>query len=199
MKLKVFCILLALVALLCACSDNKDEVPTATGEPKTEPATGGTPSESFKYSELPEDYTPEQALADGCLVIEWEEGETSPKVSGIDYWEYFLETTRRSENISLRVVYFNTQRCWFTDFYYSGGQYILYNKDIYSENQVGPYKYLTEINGEDVYSGEEVSCFVLTDDEELGAEQALSIMHICDIEAERDVAFHIIDFTTYFG
>ena len=50
-----------------------------------------------------------------------------------------------------------------------------------------------------IYSGEDVDCYILTDDAELGAKDVLSMMHICDLEAERDVAFVIVDFTTYFG
>jgi hypothetical protein len=205
MKLRLLALLLALM-MLCACGSEGDGTEhtdpaqtTATTAPKTEPEEGGTPSEVYRYSDLPENYTVAQALADGCMVMEWRNGATTPKVWGIDYWETFLEVSGRGENITLRVVYFNDQRAWFTDFYYSRDRYTLYTRDIYSEYQIGPYAYLKKIEGADIYSGEDIDCYILTNDAQLGAESVLSMMHICDIEAERDVAFTIVDFTTYFG
>ncbi len=203
MKLRLLALLLALM-MLCACgsegdgTENTDPVQTTTA-PKTEPEEGGTPSEAYRYSELPEGYTLVQALADGCMAIDFRNGATSPKVWGIDYWNTFLEVSGRGENITLRVVYFNDKQTWFTDFYYSRDRYSLYTRDTYSEYQIGPYTYLKKIEGADIYSGEDVDCYILTDDAELGAKDVLSMMHICDIEAERDVAFTIVDFTTYFG
>lgn len=205
MKLRLLALLLVLM-MLCACGSEENGtengIPTQateTTEPKTEPETGGTPSEAYHYSELPEGYTVAQALADGCMAMEWRNGATSPKVWGIDYWETFLEVSGRGENITLRVVYFNDKQTWFTDFYYSRDRYSLYTRDTYSEYQIGPYTYLTKIEGADIYSGKDVDCYILTDDPELGAKDVLSMMHICDLEAERDVAFTIVDFTTYFG
>ena len=139
----------------------------------------------------------EQALLDGCLVLQWDEGATTPRVRGIDYWENFLKVSRNKEKISLRVVYFTSSHYWFSDLYYSHEVYSLYTRDTYSENQIGPYKYMTQIVGKDIYSKKPVNCFVFTDDPELGAEEVLSLTHICDIEAERNVTFTIVDFTTY--
>lgn len=203
-------LVLLLTAILCGCGDKEDEnwaVVSTDGEgtaseymateEKTEAETGGTPTEVFHFSELPEEYTPEQALLDGCLVLQWDEGATTPRVRGIDYWENFLAVSRNKEKISLRIVYFTSSHYWFSDLYYSHEMYSLYTRDTYSENQIGPYKYFTEIVGEDIYSGKPVNCFIFTDDPELGAEDVLSLTHICDIEAERKVAFTIVDFTTY--
>lgn len=199
MKLRVLALLLALM-MLCACGSEGGEAETTKAtEPKTEPAIGGTPSEAFHYHELPEDYTPAQALADGCMVMEWRDGATSPTVTGIDYWNTFLEVSGRGEAITLRVVYFNDRQTWFTDFYYSRDRYSLHTMDPYTEYQIGPYTYLTKIEGADIYSGQDVDCYILTNDPELGSKDVLSMMHICDLEAERDVAFTIVDFTTYFG
>ncbi len=186
---------LILSVLFTACGNkNKDEGWSVIG---SMPETGGTPSEAFHFSELPEVYTPEDALRDGCLVLQWDEGATTPRVRGIDYWEHFLEVSRAKEKISLRIVYFNASHHWFSDLYYSHDQYSLYTRDTYSENQIGPFKYFTEISGEDIYSGEPVNCFILTDDPELSSDQVLSLNHICDIEAERNISYTIVDFTTY--
>lgn len=189
----ILVLLLILSTLLSGCKDKEEESWSVV-----EPELGGTPTETFRFTELPEVYTPEQALRDGCLVLQWEEGSTTPRVRGIDYWEHFLEVSRAKEKISLRVVYFNSTHHWFSDLYYSHDVYSLYTRDTYSENQIGPFKYLTEITGEDV-NGKPVDYFILTDDAELGAEQVLSLNHICDIEAERNVTFTIVDFTTYFN
>lgn len=217
MKLRIFVLLLTcLLLLMCACSSEQKIVGTApttqnttdgsesVSEPKpmgsyslTPGEEGGTPSESYKFSELPVGYTPEEALADGCMVLQWEEGATAPHVIGVDYWNSFLMTSARGESISMRVVYFNAERCWFTDIYYNGGRYTLYTRDIYSERQVGPYNYLTKIEGEDA-NGQQVAYFVMTDEPDLGSEYVLSLSRLCDIEAERDLTFAIVDFTTYF-
>lgn len=192
-KISLILMLVLLSLTLLACGKKDEEWTTVT----TAAELGGTPSESFDFSYLPENYTPEQALLDGCLVLQWDEGATTPRVRGIDYWEHFLKTSRNKEKISLRVVYFTTGHYWFSDIYYSHERYSVYTMDAYSENQIGPYQYLTEITGEDIYSGKPVNCFILTDDPELGASEVLSLTHICDIEAERNVAFTIVDFTTY--
>ena len=210
MKLRILALLLAVMLLLCACGSKTEitEDPASTQnatttepatEPKTEAEVGGTPSEAYRYSDIPEGYTLEQALADGCMAIDFRNDETSPKVWGIDYWETFLEVSGRGDKITLRVVYFNEKQTWFSDIYYSRDRYSIYTMDNYSEYQIGPYTYLTKIEGADIYSGEDVDCYILTDDAELGAKDVLSMMHICDLEAERDVAFVIVDFTTYFG
>ncbi len=187
--------ILVLSLILTACGKNEKEDDWSVVEIPAE--TGGTPTEVFKFTELPQVYTPEQALKDGCLVLQWEEGATTPRVRGIDYWEHFLEVSRAKEKISLRIVYFNASHHWFSDLYYSHDQYSLYTRDTYSENQIGPFKYFTEISGEDLYSGEPVHCFILTDDPDLNSDQVLSLQHICDIEAERNIAYTIVDFTTY--
>lgn len=217
MKKRCFVLLLAcLLLLMCACSSEQKIVGTAPTTQKTpngsedasEPTPmgtysltpgeeGGTPSERYQYSELPVGYTPDQAIADGCMALTWEEGATSPRVVGVDYWNTFLTTSARGESISMRVVYFNAERCWFTDIYYNAGRYTLYTKDIYSERQIGPYNYLTKIEGEDA-NGVQVAYFVLTDEPDLGSEYVLSVSRLCDIEAERDLTFAIVDFTTYF-
>ena len=159
---------------------------------------GNTPSEVFKFKELPDEYSPEEALLDGCLVLQWDEGETTPRVRGYDYWQTFLNTFRGGEKISLRVVYFTSGNFWFQDVYYTSNGFYVYTRDVYSENQIGPFKYLTQINGKDPDTKEKVDFFVLTDDAELGAEDVLSIKRICDIEAERYINFTVVDFTTYF-
>ena len=195
-KLSLILALLLLPSLLfTACGKEKEEEDWAVLG--TQPETGGTPTESFRFTELPEVYTPEQALLDGCLVLQWDEGATTPRVRGIDYWEHFLEVSRAKEKISLRIVYFTSSHHWFSDLYYAADQYSLYTRDTYSENQIGPYKHFIEINGEDLYSGEPVNCFIFTNDPELGAEQVLSLNHICNIEAERYIPYTIVDFTTY--
>lgn len=195
--MKKFCfvlsVLLLVAMLFSGCGKKEDSWSVVSPEAEI----GGTPTEVFKFSELPDDYTPEQALLDGCLVLQWDEGEVTPRVRGIDYWEHFLEVSRNKEKISLRVVYFNASNYWFSDLYYSHEMYSLYTRDTYSENQIGPFKYMTQIVGEDIYSGETVNYFVFTDDAELGAEDVLSLTHICDIEAERNVVFTPVDFTTY--
>ncbi len=186
--------ILLLSLLLSACGKKTEDDWAVVGIP---PETGGTPTEVFKFTNLPDEYTPEQALKDGCLVLQWDEGATTPRVRGIDYWEHFLKVSRAKEKISLRIVYFNASHHWFSDLYYSHDQYSLYTLDTYSENQIGPFKYFTEISGEDLYSGEKVNCFILTDNPDLSSDQVLSLQHICDIEAERDIDYTIVDFTTY--
>ncbi len=196
--MKKLCIVLSvllLVSVIFTGCGKKNKDSWSVVKPDAE--IGGTPTEVFKFSELPDDYTPEKALLDGCLVLQWDEGAVTPRVRGIDYWENFLEVSRNKEKISLRIVYFNSDHYWFSDLYYSHDMYSLYTRDTYSENQIGPYKYMTQIVGEDIYSGDPVNCFVFTDDPELGAEEVLSLTHICDIEAERNVTFTIVDFTTY--
>lgn len=191
----ILALLLVLSVLFTACGKKDAGEDWAVIGTPAEP--GGTPTEVFKFYELPEVYTPEQALADGCLVLQWDEGSTTPRVRGIDYWEHFLKVSRAKEKISLRIVYFNASHHWFSDLYYSHDQYSLYTRDTYSENQIGPFKYFTEISGKDLYSEEDVYCFILTDDAALSSNEVLSLQHICDIEAERNIAYTIVDFTTY--
>ena len=186
--------LLVLTSLLALSACKKEQ-------PK-EHELGNTPTETFQFKDLEDHYTPEQALLDGCMVLQWDEGETTPRVRGYDYWETFLKTCREGQKISLRVLYFTSSTYWFSDIYYKNingeDMFLVYTRDSYSENQIGPFKYLTQINGKDPDTKENVNFFVLTDDAELGAEDVFSIQRICDIEAERSISFKILDFTTYF-
>ena len=123
-KLSLILALLLLLSLLfTACSKKNEEEDWAVLG--SQPETGGTHTESFRFTELPEVYTPEQALLDGCLVLQWDEGATTPRVRGIDYWEHFLEVSRAKEKISLRIVYFTSSHHWFSDLYYAADQYSL--------------------------------------------------------------------------
>lgn len=206
-KMRLLALLVVLTMLLCACGKkddtgdkDKETKPGTTTEAPTEfvGETGGTPTESFKFTDLPDVYTPEQALKDGCLVLQWDEGSETPHVRGIDYWENFLNTSRQNQKVTLRVYYFTEGSFWFSDMYYANGFYSLYTRDAYSENQIGPFQYLTRVQEKDVYSGEDLDFFILTDDAELGSKEVMTLTYICDIEAERNVSFTIVDFTTYF-
>ena len=174
---------------------SRESEQTAPSEEETTKNTAST--EVVRYSEIPSTYSPEEAVNDGCLVLQWDEGEATPHVSGLSHWDDFLATSAKGEKSTLRIVYFNSSHYWYSDLYYSLGQYSLYTKDTYSENQIGPYKYMTHIEGNDVVTGEPVDFYVFTNFAEVGSEEVLSMTHICDIEAENGVVFVVVDFTTY--
>ena len=216
-KCRLFALLLVLVMVFTACGKNQTEDEsqgnattdptesvTATTEPTSQHNTeiqgeiGGTPTESFEFTDMPEALTPEEALASGCMVLQWPEGEETPIVKGVDYWYNFLDLSSRGEKVTLRVYSFASGSFWFTDLYFSSGLYALYSRDPYSEVQSRSYKYMTHVQEQDIYTGENLDFYILTDDAELGGKEVITLNYICDIEAERNVEFFIIDFTTYF-
>ncbi len=198
--------LIVSVLLLCACTAEPAEQPTsasdtqATAMENDAASEGQETSQKKKYGPLPEVYSPEQALADECLVLTWEEGAITPIVTGMEYWEAFLEATSGGvEEMTLRVVYFQNGIHYYSDLYYNQGYFSMYTLNEFQnyESAIGSYRYLKRIEGVELNTGNTVCYYVLTDIEDLSSEDVLSSAQICDIEAERDVAYEPIPFTQY--
>lgn len=196
------------IVLLCACGSDKDasqESQTDASQSETTETTQEPESTQTtvvqKYGDLPENYTPEQALADGCLVLQWTGSATeNPEVSGMEYWDAFLSACEDGEQKAvLRVLYFQNGIYYYSDLTFSKGYYSLYTLNEFQnyENAIGSYQYIKRIEGVEPNTGNYVCYYILTDLAELTSEDVLSAAQICDIETERGVPYEPIPFTQY--
>ena len=205
MKKILVWLLIVATLMLCACSSK--DAKEASSTPADSAAADGQgiketveDYEPLRYGAFPQDYTPEQALEDRCLVLNWQEGAITPEITGMENWEYFLAATEREEKEAmLRIVYFQNGIYYYTDLTYAQGYYSMYTLNEFQnyETAIGAYLYMKRIEGIEANTGNQVCYYVLTDLENLTSEDVLSAARICDIESERGVPYEPIPFTQY--
>ena len=124
-------------------------------------ACGSEPAVYTALEDIPEDYTVEQAKADGCVVHE--NGDIS---SGQEYWEQFLKDANRGKEASVRLAnyyelgdpsrygaeYYESikdeyPKLFLTDLTYDGTQYTVRSIED-GEEYVRTYRYLLRYEGE---------------------------------------------------
>lgn len=76
------------------------------------------------FDALPENYTPDQAVEDGCFVVVGSNDDNVKSVlfGGGEHWQEFLEATGRGENASMRKVLFLDGTPFYTDLFYVDGR-----------------------------------------------------------------------------
>lgn len=143
------------------------------------------------FDDLPDDYTPEQAIEDGCFVVK-----DGTLLAGREAWESFLEQSGRGENAFLRVVQFIDGERHYDDLRYYNGLYRLNSLD----PELGPrgssgWKYLRELHGGYGYSGSPT--YVLTSSLELTAKDVQWVYLSSNLNDRTDIPFTWLGFTTY--
>lgn len=173
MKRILALVLAAAMLLLCACGGGK----------KAE-----TEYELVTYGDVPEDYTPEQAVADRCLVVRYADPSSSamPSVEGVENWEYFLAAVDHgAKEAMVRIVYFMDGYCYYSELSHAIGVYHFYTLNEYAhyENDFGGYPYLCRIEASTPY-------YVLSHRADLTSEDILS-------GAVSESEYKVLDFTKY--
>lgn len=154
------------------------------------------------FLNLPEDYTPDKALEDGCFVVaEDSEKKGSPKLyGGKEHWDAFHDTSSKGEEAFLRVVTFLPEGIFYNDLYYSDGYYHHFHNDrntLSDTPKDRPYKYLRALTDKFGNPPKDSTMYVLTDSLELTFKDVMWSMLSSSMEAKTKTPFIWLGFTTY--
>ena len=158
------------------------------------------------FADITEGYTAEDAISDGCFVIESSGASSAhilsdssdPKVTGTEHWERFLDNSSADKNAFLRVAHFiGSDYCAFTDLYYADGLYYLYEMDEYGIHKTGPNKYLRRLEGTDGIPPKDCYHYVLTDSLQLTFEEVRHAMYASDLRTITKIPYKWLGFTVY--
>ena len=187
----IICAVFALTAFGCAKEKTENETPKET-EAETVLLSYDGKGEYTGFENIPAEYTAEQAIEDGCLVIDITSGENSEtKVSGSEVWHNFMTKAKNGEEITMRVAYFIDGKASFEDLYFTDNRYLVFVRNdngIYKKSDFTMIRLLEKSDGTDAF-------YVLTDSEKLTYEEAYPFL--TDTDAESDINFDFLPFTFY--
>lgn len=154
------------------------------------------------FLNLPDDYTPEKALEDGCFVVteDSEKKDSSKLYGGKEYWDEFLDASSKGEDAFIRAVTFLPEGIFYDDLYYSDGQYHYFNYDrnsLSSAPKDRPYKYLRALTDKFGNPPKDSTIYVLTDSLELTFHDVMWSMLSSSMDSRTKIPFHWLTFTTY--
>lgn len=195
MKVKIM-ICLACVAIgvlgLAACSDPAPTEPTEQiWELNRLISAEGA---YLGFESLPEYSTPQEALDDGCLVIE-----KGALFGGAEHWDRFLELSAAGDECSLRVVQFISGKPTVSDLLYTAGSYHLFETSHERQSLVDrPFQHLRALTGVLGSQLQERTTYVLTDSLELTYQQVHMLYLSSDYTIrERTPEFAQLSFLIY--
>lgn len=113
------------------------------------------------FLHLPESYTTEQAIQDGCYV----RAESEP-VAGQEAWEAFLAKAADGENAWIRIVDYYDDEVYFSDLFYIDGYYRVFDSNA-EDLKDRKFKRLLRLEGKLPNAVKSGSVTILTDDENL--------------------------------
>lgn len=187
---KYVLILLILLILFSFCACSKEE--------QIKEPTYNTNMEYSGFSDIPDNYTPEEAKKDNCFVIvSDDEGNTELDVYGESQWHSFYESSNKGEDVFLRVAHFIDNEGYYTDLYYSEDKYYYYTKDEFGIRLQGPFNYLRALFGMDGIPKKEVTLYVLTDSTDLTYNDVTWSFLSSNLESITKIPFVWLGFTTY--
>ena len=203
MKKKLFIVALMTVMImsLFSCSD-KDEKGTEIDIAYNEGVYSG-------FSDIPENYTVDDAIDDCCLVIETLDDGTNVhgvqmsktgRTEGYEHWRSFLEKSERGEDAFLRVAHFIRGTGYYHDLYYSDGKYTIFDYNEYGISEGESYSLLRRLDGMagPVGNQKEAHYYVLTDSTELTYHDVSWSYLSSSISTVTDIPFEWLGFMIYF-
>ncbi|HWQ79053.1 MAG TPA: hypothetical protein VN381_09555 [Anaerovoracaceae bacterium] len=113
------------------------------------------------FERLPESYTTEQAIRDGCYVRV-----DSEPVPGQKAWDAFLEKTADGEDAFLRIVNCYDDEVYYNDLFYIDGYYRVFDSSA-KDLQDRKFKHLLRLEGTLPNAARSDIVTILTDDESL--------------------------------
>lgn len=154
------------------------------------------------FLKLPDDYTPDKALGDGCFVVaeDSEKGGRPKLYGGKEHWDSFLDDSSKGEEAFLRVVTFLPEGIFYDDLYYSDGYYHHFHHDRNTQSDAQkdrPYKYLRALTDKFGNPPKDSTMYVLTDSLELTFKDVMWSMLSSSMEAKTKIPFLWLGFTTY--
>jgi hypothetical protein len=137
------------------------------------------------FSDLPLNYSIEDAKEDGCFVVQ-----NLRVVANKDVWDTFVKTSLHKENTQIRMALFYTESAdspYFLDLYYENGYYYLF--DSTAENHESkPYLYLLTLEGKFGNPVRDSSVIVLTDDDTLTFDTIMKVLTSSNSEYIKSVS-----------
>jgi hypothetical protein len=122
------------------------------------------------FSNLPEDYTRKQAEQDGCYVnVEYQE------VAGEEVWTDFVALAEDGKSAKIRIVYFTADDVYFTDLYYDGTSYHVFDSSTEDQKDC-KFAYLLDLAGRMPGSQTDGRFVVLSNDKTLTFEVFIHAM-----------------------
>jgi hypothetical protein len=130
------------------------------------------------FSDIPENYFVDDAINDGCLVIETLDDGTNAygvqmsktgRTEGYEHWVSFLEKSQKGKDAFLRVAHFIRGTGYYHDLYYADGKYTIFEFNEYGISEGKSYSLLRRLDGM-AGTGEfrrEDHFYVLTDSTEI--------------------------------
>ena len=204
MKKKIFVIaLLAILTLsLLACSE-KEEKGEQSGIAYNDGVYSG-------FSDIPENYTVEAAIDDGCLVVETLDDGTNAngielyktgRTEGYEHWVSFLEKSQSGKDAFLRVAHFICGTGYYYDLYYTDGKYTIFELNEYGISDGESYSLLRRLEGTSgtVSYQRDAHLYVLTDSTELTYKDVTWSFLSSSISTVTDIPFEWLMFMNYFN
>ena len=153
------------------------------------------------FSDIPEDYTVEDAAADGLMVIDSSlDTDRESLAAGYEHWEDFQAAVAKGENAFLRVAHFVDGVGYYHDLYFRDGKYTMFESSPeYGITQKGPFQYLRKLEYEGDRENLQGSCYyVLTDSMELTYHDVEWSFLSSNLTTVTDIPFEWLGFLVYF-
>ncbi len=187
---KIVLVLLAVLLLAASgCAGDKIEIPYTED------------SEYAGFSDLPAEYTAEDAEQDGCYVVVSALDPNNIEndlglVAGGEVWEKFYEDSQNGEDSYMRVAHFVDGKPYYTDLYYVDGEYLMFDlNDELGLRAYAPQKYLRELKEE--INGREARMYVLTNETEITYRDVERVFVSSSVYVDHK-QFFWLGFTTYY-
>ncbi len=161
------------------------------------------------FSDIPDNYTVDDAINDGCLVIETLDDGTNVhgvemrktgRTEGYEHWVSFLEKSQNGEDAFLRVAHFIRGTGYYHDLYYADGKYTIFDFNEYGISEGESYSLLRRLDGMagPVGNQKEAHYYVLTDSTELTYHDVSWSYLSSSISTITDIPFEWLGFMIYF-
>ena len=139
--------------------------------------------------------TPDQAVADGCLVIV-SVGNDNKLYSSQEPWEEFLTASKKGKDAGLKIVQYGDEGASYSYLQYKDGVYRYGDMNpISSKNPPVARKYLQCLKG--ISGGKESCAWVLTDETDLTYKDFEWYMFSSNSEVLESTPFQWLGFTVY--
>lgn len=136
--------------------------PACTGKSATTPFSRLDINGNYTgFTDLPMNYTPEQAEKDGCYVLV-----DSETAVGEQNWKDFVKKASKGEDSNLRIVNITKNEIYFSDLFYENGYYRVF-KSTSEDLKDHKFRYLLTLEGTLRNAATSGSVTILTDDKSL--------------------------------
>lgn len=137
------------------------------------------------FSDLPSDYTIEDAKTDGYYATQGLE-----VVANKNVWDSFVETSLGKKNTSIRIVSFHTKNPnnpFFRDLFFRDGHYYCFDSSA-ENHEKHPYLYLLTLEGQFGNPIKDSVIIILTDDNTLTFDNVMQSVFSSDINYKKSIS-----------